>query len=189
MRTATKTIAFVLVAKFPRTGDSCLVLLTSVNLQLLQNLKKAYPWKRPECCPRCSGTRLWGHGYVARYFDEEQQPLWMKRWRCPDCGAVHTVRPAEYWRRFLLPWFVVLASLLEKLVHGRWLSLTNRQRQQYWKSGYLKQRQIAGGLAGVEELHDEGIIVATHSLTDRWVHRLQFSTHPSFSSTPGDAGG
>jgi hypothetical protein len=112
----------------------------------------------------------------------------MKRWRCSECGAVHTVRPAEYWRRFLSSWYLIVASLIEKLLHGRWLSLASRQRQAYWKRGYLKQRQIAGGLAGVEELHDAGIIVATHSLTDRWVHRLQFTTHLSFSST-GDLDG
>ncbi len=64
-----------------------------------------------------------------------------------------------------------------------------RQRQQYWGRGYLKQRQIAGGLAGIDELHDAGIIVATHSLTERWVHRLQAAPHPRFAVTGGIEGG
>lgn len=113
----------------------------------------------------------------------------MKRWRCPDCTAVHTVRPEEYWRRFLSPWYLILASLLLRLLHQRWLSLALRQRQQYWRRGYLKQRQIAGGLAGVEELHDAGIIVATHSLTERVVHQLRWTAYPTFAATGGPEGG
>ena len=133
--------------------------------------------------------RLWGHGYVARYFDGQPQPLWMKRWRCPDCCAVHTVRPEGYWRGFLSPWYLILASLSVKLHHQRWLSLASRQRQQYWMRGYLKQRQIAGGLTVVEQLHDAGIIVATHSLTERVVHGLRWVAHPSFAATAGSGGG
>jgi hypothetical protein len=99
------------------------------------------------------------------------------------------MRPSVQWRRFLAPWWLVLASLMQKLVQGRWLSLVGRQRQQYWRRGYLKQRQLAGGLAGIEELHDAGIIVATHSLTDRWVRWVGELTHRSFAATgPPGAG-
>jgi len=41
---------------------------------------------------------LWGHGYVERYFGELSERIPLKRWRCPDCCAVHTVRPDNYWR-------------------------------------------------------------------------------------------
>lgn len=126
---------------------------------------------------------------MARYFDGEPERLWMKRWRCTECGAVHTVRPDGYWRRFLSPWYLILASLMLKMLQDRWLSLASRQRQQYWRRGYLKQRQIAGGLAGVEELHDEGIIVATHSLTDRWIEPLGRAVHRRFAVTGRTEGG
>jgi len=165
------------------------VLSVSVNLPLLHRAGKAYPWERPGQCPRCRGVRLWGHGYVARYFDGEPLPLWMKRWRCAECAAVHTVRPHTHWRRFLAPWWLILVSLLQELAEGRWLSLVERQRQQYWKRGYLKQRQIAGGLAGVDELHEAGVIVATHSLTQRFVCRLLTPPHPTFAVTGGLEGG
>jgi len=113
----------------------------------------------------------------------------MKRWRCPDCCAVHTVRPEQYWRAFLSPWYLILASLSVKLLHQRWLTLSSRQRQQYWMRGYRKQQQIAGGLAGVEQLRDAGIIVATHSLTKCAVHSLRWDAHPSFAATGGPGHG
>jgi hypothetical protein len=79
--------------------------------------------------------------------------------------------------------------LLQKLRHDRWVSVVGRQRQQYWRGGYLKQRQVAGGLMGVQELEEAGLIVATHSLTDRWVHLLEEPLYRSFAATAGLPGG
>jgi hypothetical protein len=89
----------------------------------------------------------------------------------------------------LSPWWLILASLLQKVVHGRWLSVAGRQRQQYWSRGYLKQRQVAGGLAGVEELHEMGIIVATHSLSDGRIQRFAHSANLTFAATGAPEGG
>jgi hypothetical protein len=85
---------------------------------------------------------------------------------------------------------LILASLLQKVAHGRWLSVAgSRQRQQYWRRGYLKQRQVAGGLAGVEELHEMGIIVATHSLTDRRILSCPYGANLTFAATGAPEGG
>lgn len=86
------------------------------------------------------------------------------------------------------PWWLVLTSLLQKVLQGRWLSITGRQRQQHWMIGYRKQRQAAGGRAGVWELHDAGLIVATHSLTDRWIDPALYPPYRRFAAT-GTAGG
>jgi hypothetical protein len=172
-----------------QSRSSCLVLSVSVDLRLLRRAGKGYPWERPGRCRRCAGLRLWGHGYVERYFDGEPDQLWMKRWRCPDCGAVYTMRPRTHWRRFLCPAWLILASLLQKLLHDRWVSVRGRQRQQYWRHGYLRQRQAGGGLMGVEELEEAGLIVATHSLTDRWVHPLEEPLYRSLAATEGVPGG
>jgi hypothetical protein len=51
--------------------------------------------------------------YVRPYFDGSPEALWLKRWRCPDCGAVHRYRPDSHWRRFLAPITTILAILLE----------------------------------------------------------------------------
>lgn len=107
----------------------------------------------------------------------------MKRWRCPDCRAVHTHRPRSHWRRFLASWWIIVLSVLQRLEQGRRLSMVGRQRQQYWVRGYRKQRQIAGGLAGVWELHEAGIIVASHSLTDCVREAAAYPTHRRFAAT------
>jgi len=113
----------------------------------------------------------------------------MKRWRCPVCGAVHTARPHTHWRRFLSPWSLILVSLIGKLQQARWLSVPGRQRQQYWIRGYLKQRQIAGGHAEVWELHEAGLIVATHSLTERWVDPFRQPPYSTFAATSNGPAG
>jgi hypothetical protein len=92
----------------------------SASLAELFSLGKLYTWPRPTSCPRCGSRRLWGHGYVRRYFDGLSEPLWIKRWRCPDCGGVHTCRPDSHWRRFLAPIAVIMASLVGKITGLRW---------------------------------------------------------------------
>lgn len=82
-----------------------------------------------------------------------------------------------------------MLSVLHRLEQGRRLSMVARQRQQYWVRGYRKQRQIAGGLAGVWELHDAGIIVATHSLTDRLLDVAAYPTHRRLAATGQPPGG
>jgi hypothetical protein len=161
-----------------------LVLSLSVNLANIMSLGKLYPWPRPERCPRCGSHRLWGHGYVSRYFDGTPDFLWMKRWRCPECGAVHTCRPDSHWRRFLAPIATIFASLIGKLAEIPWQKDDSRQRQQYWYRGYLMQSQFDGlPHATIESLSEDGIVIATHSTTDRatipWPGRL----HPSFAAT------
>jgi hypothetical protein len=140
----------------------------SASLAELFSLGKLYPWPRPESCPRCSNRRLWGHGYVRRYFDGVPKPLWIKRWRCPDCGGVHTCRPDSHWRRFLAPISVILVSLVSKIMGLRWPQDESRQRQQYWYRGFIIQSRFDGlPPVSVESLHLAGIVVATHSTADR----------------------
>jgi hypothetical protein len=129
---------------------------------------KLFPWPRPGWCPRCGGARLWGHGFVFRFFDGCAAALPMKRWRCPDCGAVHTCRPADYWRRFLASIETITASLTAKIAGGQWRTEVSRQRQQGWYRGFRIQ-SLAGGLPGMglDGLLAAGLIPPTVSLTDR----------------------
>ncbi len=92
----------------------------------------------------------------------------MKRWRCADCGAVHTCRPADYWRRFLASIETITASLIAKIAGGLWGSEVSRQRQQGWLRGFHIQ-SLVDGLPGValSVVLAAGLIPPTHSLTDR----------------------
>ncbi len=128
--------------------------------------------------------RLWGHGYVTRYFDDTVEPLWVKRWRCVECGAVHTLRPHTHWRRFWAPIALICACLSAKSERGRRQTGPGRQRQQYWWRGYRIQSLVDGSPATeLARLMADGIIAATHSLTDRAITPWPEAPHPRLAAT------
>lgn len=161
-----------------------LILPLSVDMTALMSQGKLYHWQRPSRCPRCGGVHIWGHGYVARYFNELVEPVWIKRWRCTECGAVHTVRPHTHWRRFWAALTLICLCLKAKLDGGRWRKEVSRQRQQYWWHGYRIQSLYDGyPAAALSTLLDNGIIPATHSLTNRANTPWPEPPHPSLAAT------
>jgi hypothetical protein len=167
----------------PTPGVCSLILYLSVDCSEILALGKAFRWSRPSRCPACEGLRLWGHGYVDRYFDGVPERIPLKRWRCPDCHAVHTMRPVNYWRGFLADKDAIFTSLLGKERHGYWLEAYPRQRQQYWWRGFRRQRGIQGRQLSVRELVDLGGIAATHSLTHRETRPYRHPPHLIFAYT------
>jgi hypothetical protein len=99
------------------------------------------------------------------------------------------MRPSMYWRRFLTPVWIILASIQRKQRNGLWLSFFSRQRQQYWWRGFDIQRHRHGPTADLDSLMAEGFMVATHSLTDREVLMFPLPPYRSFAATapPGHA--
>lgn len=166
-----------------------MILYFPIDVNLLEQQGKKYPWPRPPWCPWCGSPRLWGHGYVYRYFDGFPGALCLRRYRCPDCGAVHTLRPQLYDRRFQAMWFIIFLSLLQKIMFGRWLSGISRQRQQYWWRGFKKQasRQRNFSVKRAPEtlvtLFKAEHFLATHSLTHYARTPLGESPHRSFAVT------
>jgi hypothetical protein len=120
-------------------SDRKLLLLFRTDLQIIQALGKLFKWKKPCSCPQCGGSRLWGHGFVPRYFVGFNQGLWMKRWRCPDCGAVHTARPASFLPRMQYSIRSQKSCLTVKLGWKPFLSEIPRQTQQYWWRNFLSR--------------------------------------------------
>lgn len=155
-----------------------------MDFKLLKSAGKDYPWVRPSRCPRCLCCGLWGHGYVSRYFEEAQGPHPMKRWWCPGCHAVITMRPLPYWRRFLAAIETIRRSLEAKLEGGHWIAGASRQRQQYWWRGFRKQSHFDGVARSLAELLEAGVIAATHSTIYREVRLLRLPVHPSLAVTP-----
>lgn len=132
--------------------DDLLLLYWSVDVKSLHVLGKSYPWPKPMQCPTCEGQRIWGHGYSSRYFEGFIEPLWVKRYRCPDCSAVHTCRPRTYFARYRYPVLAVLMSLLNKVIHGRWLRCISRQNQLPW---YRAARAWCSVSQNIERLTSE----------------------------------
>jgi hypothetical protein len=117
---------------------------------------------------------------VARYFDGVSHAVWVKRWRCPDCRAVHTMRPRGHWRGFWATAVTITAVLARKVAGESWMS---RQRQQYWWRGYQKQSRFSGSVVPLPTLVADGIIVATHSLTHRAMRAFPEPAHRIFAVT------
>jgi len=180
------TLVFSAALVIPKSNTRVapLILYLSVDFTELQTLGKEYKWKRPKGCLRCNGARIWGHGYVRRFFDEAPDGLLMKRWRCPDCGAVYTTRPHTHWRGFWASQATILSSLLTKESEQRWLSMIGRERQQYWWRGLRIQRRFSGSQTSLTSLIKTHIIAATHSLTHREMRLVRKDAYRIFAFTP-----
>ena len=148
-----------------------MILYCDIDVKLLERMREKYPWPRPPWCPRCKSPRLWGHGYVGRFFDGFDKAVLLKRYRCPDCRAVHTLRPNLYDRRFQAIWFTIFLSLLKKITCGHWLSGFSRQRQQYWWQGFKKHASrkqnfsSETALSTLTALLEADYLLGTHSPT------------------------
>lgn len=139
-----------------------------MDVQRLVELGKKYPWPRPDRCLSCSSSRIWGHGYVQRYFEGFVHPLWVRRLRCPDCGTVYTLRPDLFYRGFRYAILTILASLMQRIENHRWLAHIPRQNQQYWFKGLRLQGLRFKNLPSpdadtVKEAVSRGFIPVSHS--------------------------
>lgn len=110
-----------------------MVLHVAVNVKELFTLGRLYPWPRPDKCRLCSSKRIWGHGYVPRYFEGFIHPLWIRRLRCPDCGTVYTLRPDTFVRGFRYSLATIILSITAKITGKTPLiPPPSRQARQYW---------------------------------------------------------
>lgn len=136
----------------------------SVNLKQIHDQGRNFPWPRPQCCPGCRNWRVWGHGYVQRYFDGFSEALLLKCYRCPACGRVITLRPESHFPRIRSSRQVIQDHLQHRLSLGRWPpSPLSRPRLRHWLANL--RRQVAARLtnvwtqglwAGFEELLSRG---------------------------------
>lgn len=167
-RMAGRAISWIVSPSRPSPKDDSLILHFSVDVKRLVEEGKDFCWPRPEKCPRCEGRRLWGHGYVRRYFEGWCEGIWIKRYRCPDCRAIHTLRPERFYKGFYYSMWTILPSILNRMVHSRYLKCLSRQAQQYWWKGLRKQASRFHNVKVPDrltlgKLFLEGIIPVSHS--------------------------
>jgi hypothetical protein len=119
-----------------------MILFFSVALKELYEKGRCYPWPRPRKCPKCAASFVHGHGFVTAIFDGFNQPLFLKRYRCPNCRCVMRARPCGYFSRFQSPIAVIRQSMAGKQDKARWLTGLSRTRQAHWWRA-LKRRIAA----------------------------------------------
>lgn len=147
-----------------------MILYIDADVNEIFRMGKEYPWKKPEYCTRkgCNSFRLWGHGYVGRYFDRVPGLVLIKRYRCPECGTVYTFRPLAYWERFRATKLTVLLCLVARIREERWRRGISPKRQACWYRGLRWQsiRHLDSGRVSEERIRallSKGVIPSSHS--------------------------
>ena len=108
---------------------------TDVELSLVYEAGKSYNWKRPSCPNGCK--KVWGHGFLRRYFERFPNPVWLKRDRCPTCAVVITLLPRGFLPRHQSSVRQIYDALLVKLETFRWPPLVPRQRGGHWLRRFI----------------------------------------------------
>lgn len=112
--------------------DVLMIFSVLVSLKEIVERGRDFPWPRPKKCPRCEGPRIWGHGFITAFFDGFAGEVWLRRYRCPECGCVLRVRPSGYFERVQAPISAVRSCISFRLAHGRWPPGGSRCRHGHW---------------------------------------------------------
>ena len=148
-----------------------MILFFPVALKALFCKGRNYPWPRPDGCPNCKRFTVWGHGFTTAIFDGYDQPLFLKLFRCPDCGCVIRLRPRGFFKRFQAPIETIRSSIASKSTKDRWLPGISRSRQCHWYrslckriKAYLTDTWRQGTLAGFDYLLQIGQTPVSRSI-------------------------
>jgi len=115
----------------------------------------------------CRSTKLWGHGFVLLCIEGYDELLPFRRWRCPVCGRVYTIRPFGYWPRHHASVWTIGEALRYRLTHGFWDKTLgpSRQRQGHWLralkaniKAHLGMDFSKGFMEGFSELIFRGLV-------------------------------
>lgn len=98
-----------------------------------------FKWPKPSSCPRCRHYKVWGHGFVERFFDCFSSSLLVKRFRCNKCGCVICCRPASHFSRIQSSSKSIKARLAHRIAHGRWPPGIATSRQRHWLANLKRQ--------------------------------------------------
>jgi hypothetical protein len=115
-----------------------MIVFVCVRLKEIFDKQREYAWPRPEQCPRCGLSKLWGHGFVLAYFDGVADGVYLRRYRCPECGCVVRLRPTGYFARIQASIGTIRASLGQRLRRGRWPDGSSGSRQRHWLKALIR---------------------------------------------------
>ncbi len=97
----------------------------------ITELGESFKWPQGHC-EKCS-RKMWGHGFVGRYFEGVLGLVRIKRLICPVCGVVVIFRPQQFYPRFRSSIVEIYESLTVRLTTGFWPGGDfKRQRGWYW---------------------------------------------------------
>ena len=112
-----------------------MIYFVDVQLKDIFDQGKDFPWQRPEKCPNlgCNNYKVHGHGFAPRYFKGFPSFLYLKCYRCSECGCVITLRPNTHFPRIQSSKEEIRFHLAQRLSEGRWpFSSLSRSSLRYW---------------------------------------------------------
>ena len=116
-----------------------MVIFVDVILKEISQKGRDYPWAKPEICPRCRASHLWGHGFVPAYLEGCSEAVLLRRYRCPLCRCVIRLRPGGFFARFQVSIQTMRSRLSHRLKTGRWPPGLSRSRQGHWLRGLRRK--------------------------------------------------
>ena len=119
-----------------------MILSYKITAEELSNAGKNHKWER-HFCDTCSRF-MWGHGFVTRYFDSIDGPIYLKRYRCPGCRSVVTSRQDGYWPLIRSSIRGIFDNLLTRISTGAWPKLFPRQRGGHWLKRFVNHAKMSG---------------------------------------------
>lgn len=122
----------------PHTVKSMIITFW-VSIKEIEEQGRDFRWPRPDSCPCCHGDRLWGHGFVWVYYDDFPGGIWLRRYRCPLCGAVHRLKPVGYFPRFQASISQIRETLSYRVRLGGWPPGVCRVRCGHWLKSLRRQ--------------------------------------------------
>jgi hypothetical protein len=127
-----------------------MIVATDATIQYIAEKAETFKWP---ClvCKKCS-CKMWGHGFVSRYFEGISHLVKIKRLICPRCGMVVVFRPRAFWPRFRSSISEIYTTLVVRLESGFWPIGFRRQRGWHWLSSLMKAVLMARANDPVEFL-------------------------------------
>lgn len=126
---------------FP-SKNNFMIVAVAATIHEISEMGECFKWPVLSC-EKCS-CRLWGHGFVGRYFDGVADLVRIKRLICPDCGMVVSFRPMAFWPRFRSSIEEIYIALMRRLGSGFWPIGFKRQRGWYWLKKFMSSVLMSG---------------------------------------------
>lgn len=119
-----------------------MIFQSKITVDELSKSGKNHKWDKCHC-NKCN-RKMWGHGFVARYFSSFPDVIFLKRYRCPDCSTVTTARPEGYWPFIRSSISIIYSILNTRISNGFWPTGFPRQRGGHWLKRFAENAKMAG---------------------------------------------
>jgi hypothetical protein len=120
-----------------------MILLRKICFKELSEQGRHFNWGKHDC-EKCQRA-MWGHGFVSRYFAQVCAALLMKRFRCPECGVVVTLRPEGFLPHVRSSVDSIYSALSMRFRTGSWGSEISRQCAGHWLRRFVRKVRMDWG--------------------------------------------